>query len=95
MTAIQKWESFISCAIVANGIKEMSNDPQIRHNIEQLAYSAFCEGILFERQNRVPIVQQLKAEIAALLENYPKDSWKYDSDRVNSLLADLRRLSTV
>jgi len=39
--------------------------------------------------------QQLKAEIAALVNNYPTDSWKYDSDRVNSLLAALRQLSAV
>jgi len=37
--------------------------------------------------------QQLKAEIAALVNNYPTDSWKYDSDRVNNLLAALRQLS--
>jgi hypothetical protein len=37
--------------------------------------------------------QQLKREIASLVNNYPADSWKYDSDRVNSLLADLRQLS--
>jgi len=40
-------------------------------------------------------LQQLKAEIAALVNNYPTDSWKYDSDRVNSLLAALRQLSAV
>jgi hypothetical protein len=39
--------------------------------------------------------QRLRAEIAALVNNYPTDSWKYDSDRVNSLLAALRQLSTV
>jgi hypothetical protein len=53
------------------------------------------DGDFFKVEDVEPILnraQQLKAEISTLLENYPKDSWKYDSDRINSLLVDLRRL---
>lgn len=60
------------------------------NDYEELAKSAWLAALQAGTST-----QQLKAEIAALLEAYPKDSWKYDSDRVNSLLADLRRLSAV
>ena len=53
------------------------------------------EDAALRRGTQPTDVQQLKAEIAALVNNYPTDSWKYDSDRVNSLLAALRQLSAV
>ena len=74
------------------GAKQANEDMWRR---QMLAELTAIKNALQKEEPKTDSLQQLKAEIAALVNNYPTDSWKYDSDRVNSLLAALRQLSAV